>query len=149
MIHTKHKRLRQFRDYARRPLDHRKSVLWRFCQAYQPSNQLFVVFEQNRHVYSMLRSLLPNLAGKSLLHFTEGRARVSAGVGPVNVRFHRDAGIMLRSCKVAIVAVRRPLTMLHLECFLMLPEAAATHGLSRLSNLCPISSLRSSSHVRS
>ena len=57
---------------------------------------------------------------------------------------------MLRSCKVAIVAVIGPLTMLHLDYFFILAEAAA-HAWATLifESLCTISSPWSSSQVRS
>ena len=64
--------------------------------------------------------------------------------------FHGEAGIMLRSCKVAIVAVIGPLTMLHLDFFFISAEAAAhARATSILSCLCPISSPWRSSQVRS
>ena len=49
----------------------------------------------------------------------------------------------LRSCKVAIVAVIGPLTMLHLDFFLILVEAAAhARATSIFPSLCPISSAK-------
>ena len=58
--------------------------------------------------------------------------------------------MMLRSCKVAFVAVIGPLTIFHLDFFLIL-AAAATHAraTSIFSCLCTISSLWSSSQVLS
>ena len=102
-------------------------------------NQLFVVFVQDGHVHTIFRTetmmvqsrLFPDPVGEYLLHFTEERAGVATRVRPVYVwetagyHFHGEAGMMLRSCKVAIVAVIGPLTMLHLELFLILVEAAA------------------------
>ena len=56
-------------------------------------NQLFVVFVQDGHVHTIFRTEtmimqsrpFPNLVGESLLHFTEGRARVTSRAGPVDV----------------------------------------------------------------
>ena len=57
---------------------------------------------------------------------------------------------MQRLCKVAIVAVIGPLTMLHLEFFLKLAAAAAhARATSSLSCLCPMSTLWNWSQVRS
>ena len=127
-------------------------------------DQLFVVFVQDGHVQTIFRTetmimqsrLFPNLVGKSLLHYTEERARVTTRVGPVNVwvfggiPFPRETGMMLRSCKVAMVAVIGPLTILHLG-FFLIPAAAAAHAraTSIFSCLCSISSLCGSSQVRS
>ena len=58
-------------------------------------------------------------------------------------------GMMLRSYKVAIVAVIGPLTILHLEFFFMLVEAVAqAWAMSSLESLCSNSSPWSSSQVR-
>ena len=58
--------------------------------------------------------------------------------------------MMLRSCKVAIVAVIGPLTTLHLDFFLMLAAAAAqARATSIFPSLCTSSSPWSSSQVRS
>ena len=105
----------------------------------------------------MQRRVFPNLMGESLFAFHRGKGqghhqrKSNRHQGFQRVyHFHGETGMMPRSCKVSIVAVIGPLTMLHLDFFLILAETAAhARATSILPSLCTISSHWSSSQVRS